>query len=159
MKFKEEISKWWTIFLERIWRGFSLHFSEKWANESLGPNFQRMRSLYTRSTNGPLVFNLLAHSKCKAQSLISQGPYGDMSSNDMSCDDVSPSDTSSGATSSFSIKWHVWYNRYYISILSSSLMKCHQMTCHHLPRHHTCHVITWHVINDDKLKPVHIPVV
>ena len=147
------------IIWERIWRGFSFHFSEKWANESLRPNFQRMRSLYTRSTNGPLVFNLLAHSKCKAQSLISQGPYGDMSSNDMSCDDVSPSDTSSGATSSFSIKWHVWYNRYYISILSSSLMKCHQMTCHHLPRHHTCHVITWHVINDDKLKPVHIPVV
>ena len=118
----------------------------------LRPNFQRMRSLYTRSTNGPLVFNLLAHSKCKAQSLLSQGPYGDMSSNDMSCDDVSPSDTSSGATSSFSIKWHVWYNRYYISILLSSLMKCHQMTCHYLPRHHTCHVITWHVINDNKLK-------
>ena len=101
----------------------------------LRPNFQRMWSLYTRSTNGPLVFNLLAHSKCKAQSLISQGPNSDMSSNDMSCDDVSPSDTSSGATSSFSIKWHVWYNRYYISILSSSLMKCHQMTCHHVTRH------------------------
>ena len=108
---------------------------------------------------GPLFLNFLAHSKGKAQSLISLGPNSDMSSNDMSCDDVSPSDTSSGATSSFSIKWHVWYNRYYISILSSSLMKCHQMTCHHLPRHHTCHVITWHVINDDKLKPVLIPVV
>ena len=116
-----------------------------------------MTSLYTRSTNGPLIFKLLAYSKCKAQSLISLGPNSDMSSNDMSCDDVSLSDTSSGATSSFSTKWHVWYNRYYISILSSFLMKCHQMTCHHLPRHRTCHVITchvitWHVINDDKLK-------
>ena len=53
---------------------------------------------------GPLFFKLLAHSKCKVQSLISLGPNGDMSSNDMSCDDVSPSDTSSGATLSFSIK-------------------------------------------------------
>ena len=143
----------WTNFWERIREDFFFTFLKKWADESLELNFQRMRSLYTRSTNGPLVFNLLAYSKCKAQSLISQGPYGDMSSNDMSCDDVSPSDTSS-----FSIKWYVWYNRYYISILSSFLMKCHQMTCHHLPRHRTCHVITWHVINDDKLKPVLIPV-
>ena len=127
----------WTNFLRENWRGFSLHFSEKWANESLGPNFQRMRSLYTRSTNGPLVFNLLAHSKCKAQSLISQGPNSDMSSNDMSCDDVSPSDTSSGATSSFSIKWHVWYNRYYILILSSfswNVIKWHVIICHIIVR-------------------------
>ena len=56
------------------------------------------------STNEPLVFKLLAHLKCKAQSLILLGPNSDKSSNDMSCDDVSPSDTSSGATSSFSIK-------------------------------------------------------
>ena len=159
MKFNVECWVCWTNFLRENWRGFSLHFSEKWTNESLGLNYQRMRSLYTRSTNGPLVFNLLAYSKCKAQSLISQGPNGDMSSNDMPCDDVSPSDTSSGATSSFSIKWHVWYNRYYISILPSSLMKCHQMTCHHLPCRRACHVITLHIINNDILKSVHIPVV
>ena len=108
----------------------------------LGPNFQRMRSLYTRSLNGPLVFNLLAHLKCKAQSLISQSPNGDMSSIDMSCDDVSPSDTSSGATSSFSIKWHVWYNRYYIfnPLIISHEMSSNDMlsfaTSSYVPRHH-----------------------
>ena len=115
------------IFRENLREFLSSTFLKSDKMNPYGPNFQKIGFLYTRSTYGPLIFHYLSYSKCKAQSIIWLGLISDMSSNDMSCDDVSSSDTSLGATSSFSIKWHVWYNRYYVSILSSFLMKCHQM--------------------------------